>query len=328
MLPGIAGGASIALLGIVPALLLTWNEPAEVVAEASQIYVFERLPHHLALLRLAPEEFTPHFVSHIALLLGLLILARLAARNASDRAAMRRLALFAYGAAGLAAIGFVIELSFWNEPLVAARLQRYYWYRLTDFAAPLAAALLLARLLLADRRTKPAWAAVGLAAALVLAGWFLVDVTRQRAAWFTPPADRRLRDPAAWQDVGRWIADHTEPTAKFLTPRTNQTFKWHAGRAEIVTRKDIPQDARSIVEWFHRYREIHLTDEMGREQIEPEPSLGHLGTERVLQLAEKYGFEYVVTEWRKPLWLPHVYPNVAYANGEYVVYRIPKRRAN
>jgi hypothetical protein len=92
-----------------------------------------------------------------------------------------------------------------------------------------------------------------------------------------------------------------------------------------VTRKDIPQDAASIVEWFRRYREIHFIDPRLGPTVEPVRSLGHLGTERVLQLAAEYGVNYVVTGWRQPLWLPVVYPNAVYANEEYVVYRVTGR---
>jgi hypothetical protein len=135
-----------------------------------------------------------------------------------------------------------------------------------------------------------------------------------------------MQDFAAWVDVCHWIAEHTEPDAVFLTPRLNQSFKWRTGRAEVVTRKDIPQDARHIVEWYRRYRNIYYQEASETQSGEPAASLGHLGTERVRQLADEYGFRYVVTDWQKPLWLPVVYPNVEYANGEYVVYRIPDGR--
>jgi hypothetical protein len=228
-------------------------------------------------------------------------------------------------AAAIAAAGLLIEVALWSDRVTAAAWQRYYWYRLTDFAAPLAASLVVTSLAvdgLAGRRPHGRW---WLAAALALTTAFLAGVTWQRIESFAPPADRRLRDPIAWHDVCQWIKEHTEPDALFLTPRTNQTFKWHAGRAEVVTRKDIPQDAGSIVEWFRRYREIHFIDPRLGPTVEPVRSLGHLGTERILQLAAQDDVDYVVTGWRQPLWLPVVYPNVAYANEEYVVYRVPGR---
>ncbi len=47
MLPELAGGAALALLGVVPALLLAQGTEPEVAQAANQIYVFGRLPHHL-----------------------------------------------------------------------------------------------------------------------------------------------------------------------------------------------------------------------------------------------------------------------------------------
>ena len=44
--------------------------------------------------------------------------------------------------------------------------------------------------------------------------------------------------------------------ALFLTPRMSQTFRWYASRGEVVNWKDIPQDAKGIVEWWRRLGEI------------------------------------------------------------------------
>ena len=35
-----------------------------------------------------------------------------------------------------------------------------------------------------------------------------------------------------------------------------QTFKWYAGRTEVVNWKDIPQDAAAIVDWSRRVTEL------------------------------------------------------------------------
>ena len=63
MLPGLVVGGLLALLGLVPALALTWNESPEIVAEANRIYVFERLPHHLALLTMPPEDIAIRLIA-------------------------------------------------------------------------------------------------------------------------------------------------------------------------------------------------------------------------------------------------------------------------
>src|SRR5262245_51374390 len=76
MLPGFVGGGLIALIGFVPALTLTRNVPADEVAESARIYVFERLPHHLALLTLPQEEIALRFARHAALVVALWALMR------------------------------------------------------------------------------------------------------------------------------------------------------------------------------------------------------------------------------------------------------------
>ena len=73
-------------------------------------------------------------------------------------APLNRIAQFAWGAALLAIIGFAIELALWNQPLVAASLLRYYWFRLTDFAAPMAVATLRDGVIAVGLERKRAWA--------------------------------------------------------------------------------------------------------------------------------------------------------------------------
>jgi hypothetical protein len=315
-LAGLAGFALLASLGVLPALMLTRNEPAEIVAEASRIYVFERLPHHLALLTLPTDEIALRLARHFALLIALWGLMRALLRSGANDFAS--LANFAWGAALLAAIGFAIELALWNQPLVAARLLRYYWFRLTDFAAPMAAALYLTALIITGIERRRPWAAWLLTAAIVLTGWHISHAARLRMLNPVPPAETKTRDFAAWAEACEWVVENTPEDALFLTPRLNHTFKWRAGRPEVVNRKDIPQDARSIVEWHRRIQDIYYTRIAGVEQ--PLDSIGILGTERVRELALKYGADYVIMDRGQLLSLPRVF-----WNEEYVVYRIEDR---
>jgi hypothetical protein len=346
ILPGLAGAGVLASLGIVPALMLTWNEPAEIVAEASRVYVFDRLPHHLAPLTLPAVELGRRLGGHIALLAILWITSRVIRTGATgcasvslaqDELSKRALAepvapltyvvRFAWGAALLALIGFAIELALWSQPLAAARLLRYYWFRLTDFAAPMAVALCVTRLIAAGLSQRRAWAMWLLAASLIACLIHLIHIAKARiilipdtdfvpvASIAVPPADEKIRDFPAWEEACQWIAENTPPDALFLTPRLNHSFKWRAGRPEVVNRKDVPQDARSILEWHRRIKEIYYIDTAGIE--EPLDSIGVLGTDRVQELAQKYRADYVVMDRGQLLSLP-----IAFWNEEYVVYRI------
>ena len=75
-----------------------------------------------------------------------------------------------------------------------------------------------------------------------------------------PRADK-LRDYAEWLDVCRWIADqrHTPRNARFIVPRVAYTFKWYAGRGEVVNWKESPQDAAGLHEWWQRINDIYAT---------------------------------------------------------------------
>jgi len=311
MSPGFVGGGLLALVGVVPAVMLTWNEPPDSVAEASRIYVFERLPHHLAILSLPRMEVAQRLTLHGLLLFAMGVLGHFMRKSDS----MRRIVQFAWGAALIAAVGVVIELVFWNQPLVAARLLRYYWFRMTDFGAPMAVAFLLTALLVIGMKQRRAWAAWALAATLIVVGSDLVRAVVVRIQNPVPPADVKIVDYDAWGEACEWVSKNTPADAMFLTPRLNHTFKWLAGRPEVVNRKDIPQDARSIVEWQRRIKDIYYLEVGGIEQ--PLDSIGLLGTEQVRELAQRYGAQYVLMDRGQLLQLPQVFKN-----EEYVVYRI------
>lgn len=317
MLPGISAGSLLAIVGIAPALSLTWHEPADIVAEANRIYVFERLPHHLAILSLPSDEVASRLIRHTAVLVALCLLGIALRRETQFRSIVR----FAWGAAIIACIGLAIELSFLNQPLTAAKFLRYYWFRLTDFAVPMAVALLVTSAISIGLQPRRRWAAPFLLVTLLFTGWYLEEACRPRIANLLlgetpiPPADAKLTVYPAWVDVCDWVAAKTPPDALFLTPRLNQSFKWRTGRPEVVSRKDIPQDARGIVKWYGRLKDIYYTEVGGIEQ--PLDSIGILGTDRVRELAKKYHASYVLMDRGQLLSLP-----LAFWNEEYVVYRI------
>jgi hypothetical protein len=321
MVPGFVAGAALSLPGIVPALLLTWNEPPELVAEANQIYVFYRLPHHLAPLTLPTKELARRLGGHTALVLLLTALVLALHRLSTDTVAsnsvstLDRIAQFAWGALLIAAIGFVIEITLWDESIVAAKILRYYWFRLTDFALPAAAALYATCFITLGLQRKSAWAVWALNLALIVAGWNVIHTTYQRLLNPLPPADQKVRDFGSWCDACEWAAENTPHDALFLTPRLNLTFKWRAGRPEVVNRKDLPQDARSIVEWHRRIQGIYYATIEG--ELQPLDSLGVLGSKRVRDIARQYGAAYVIMDRGQLLQLP-----IAYINDEYVIYRI------
>lgn len=319
MLPGIIVGGLLALIGLWPALALNWGQPPEIVDEANRIYVFERLPHHLALLTLPLGEFLNRFGRHALLIACLWVFGRiLRASDQGMNAGLRAVTWYAWGAVALSAIGFAIEIACWNHPSAAAALLRFYWFRLSDVAVPMAVALQSVSLIGSAFADRKGWAIWGLASAIALSTWHIGINAAERFIDPTPPADAAMEDYHAWLDVCDWIRDNTPPDAVFLTPRLSSTFKWRTNRPEVATRKDVPQDARSMVEWFHRLNDIYYYQVPAG--VEPFNSVGELGTERAIQMARRYGARYILSDQDHPLALTPVYPTREHPNDEYVVY--------
>jgi hypothetical protein len=281
------------------------------VAEASRIYVFERLPHHLAPLELPRDELQRRLAGHAVLIVALAALG-MALRHHT----LFRLLQFAWGAVVLAIIGFIVEFALINEPHLAARILKYYWFRLTDFAVPMAVALGVTAFLCIAILHRRAWASWAFVATLVFVFWQLGVTTRERLHNPVPPADRRMTDYPAWLDVCDWISKNTSAHTLFLTPRLNHSFKWRTGRPEVVNRKDIPQDTRGILEWDRRIKDIYYYEDVGGIKG-PIDSLSQLEVDRVRELAKKYGADMVLADRGQLLSLPR-----AYWNEEYVVYRV------
>jgi hypothetical protein len=243
MLPALIVGGLLALPALIPALELTQGADSEVVAEANRIYVFERLPHHLN-----PGAFP---VRGVLLFGGLLLSAGVLSRAARATSATRIAWRFALASAALWLGGWLIATLLGADPARAAGLLKFYWFRLADVAIPVAASLLAVAYLQRALQSSPSWGRAWLTAALLFAAFHLVDFGVQTQTLAYPRADRpgKVANYPAWRETCEWIAANTPTESRFITPRQNQTFKWYADRAEVVTWKDVPQDAKAIVAW-------------------------------------------------------------------------------
>ena len=301
--PGVLFGFLLALPSLISGLGLTWGVDPEIVEKANAIYVYERLPHHLCLF---PSWFVYRFVA-IACLWAVLT-----AVTPPDRE-RRFLAKFVFGSLLIAGVGLVLSLSVPQNPSGMARLLRFYWFRLADVAVPMGLAIQIPAFLIWVKRIQPRAATFGFRLMIGLCtvhfGFFAVNRVIPQA-----PRAVRARAYGPWRLACEWIAESGEipPDARFLTPRLNQTFKWYSGRPEVVTWKDLPQDAESIVVWRERIEDIHatgLTSWWNRWH----PTLGRLGAERLRSLGEKYDADYVITRKSECLELEPIYENSYYA---------------
>jgi hypothetical protein len=330
--PALVGAVVVASPGLVPALWLTRGVDPAIVAEANQIYVFERLPHHLVFHRFEHS----YMARHALLVIGWGALAWQLRRHE----AYRLLNLFVAAAVGLGVIGIVIDQSLLWQRELAAKLLKYYWFRLEDAVVPVATGLMIARQAVEAYRRRPAVGAWLLLIAIAVAGLNLAEVRYQRSQLrlpgsFLQPKPMALSpDRAAapanelspqavfryWLDATKWISENTPKDARFLTPRRQQTFKWYAERPEVANWKDVPQDAAAVVEWRKAIEEIYPRS-TGRFDL-----AAHNEVE-LLRLAEKYDADYLLLDRRRagrPLSWQRVYPAYDEENPAYEVYRVPR----
>ena len=340
----------LALPGLVPGLALTWGADREIVEQANQIYVYKRLSHHLA-----PHLFPPTYIPlptfgtetrlfialpskfimrHVVLLLCWFVLWFFVKRETGQRPLQR----FVGGAVMIMAVGTVIDLASVWLPTLSAALLRFYWFRLSDVMLPIGvtfASLAVACQLEKHRAVAVAWC---LAAVLVVVAGNLMIPQFDRNLQVISAADHQIlqrtdqkrtryhgRDEELlsqhrdWLKVCAWIRENTQPDDLFLTPRFQQTFKWNAERAEVVTWKDVPQDAAALIQWRERYQHVYP----------PTVYTWGLAAQtdgRLLSVAREYGAHYVVVDtsrYGRPVTLPRFYPNQFEENGSYEVYWVP-----
>jgi hypothetical protein len=235
----------------------------------------------------------------------------------------------------------------WSKE-IAAKILKYYWFRWNDVAMGLwvaaASVWLAGRANWLSAAGKPPFGSAEgfgrrfsvpeamLVAVLAFGIWGLLDRLRTRGNdWLGEGERARLLSKSDgfeeqlghyqdWLNVCRFVEEKTEVGNLWLTPRNQQTFKWHTGRGEVAAWKDMPQDAAAVVEWFHRLEECYPVDS--------DRSLKPWTTEKILELHKRYGFRYVLIDRRidgqSPPLLPLLYPKAGEANATFAVFEIPR----
>jgi hypothetical protein len=133
----------------------------------------------------------------------------------------------------------------------------------------------------------------------------------------TTPQSASL-DLAQWRAACQWAKEHTSPESLWITPRYQSTFLWYSGRGEYVNQKNIPQDARGLVEWQKKMASIYAPSPRGgRGQV------SHLSWSQL----EAKGIDFVLLDRRDhddiPPW-PLVYPLEPHRNERFMVFRISR----
>ena len=238
-----------------------------------------------------------------------------------------RLLLCGWIAVLFAAAGWLIDWTLSvPRPDIAARLLRFYWFRWADVAVPLVTSLVCWKALerglpaaspspspshsrpssstpaqTAVPAGHPSWLARALLVAAVAASLLGIASRLQLGQpEVIPPADRLVVHSAGkhaadtdryvdWLAVCQWIRENTPPDSLWLTPKYQQSFKWHAERAEVVCWKDVPQDNAAVIEWYHRIQRC----------APPRDRWGQIRswtTDELLDLAAIYGFRWVLLD--------------------------------
>jgi hypothetical protein len=238
---------------------------------------------------------------------------------------MRTLVCFATAAVSIAACGFLIGLATERYPALSARLLRYYWFRLTDVALPLASAFLAVGCVAALINKRPRLGAFALAMTIAIPVWHISPLTVDQVTNPVPRGDRRLANDVDWPhyvnwlDACQWIKANTAKDAGFIVPRLAQTFHWHAGRREAATHKNIPQNAEAIIEWQNRIEAIYRWHES--DHFFHYPNLSHRTAGDLIALGERFDVGYLLTQDERPLALP-----LEYSNRTYAIYRLSTAR--
>jgi hypothetical protein len=332
--PAAVVGLVLALPGLIPAVMLNAGVPKDMAREAARIYVFDRLNHHLVY-----SMFSAGSVMRFQLLAAAWVVVAWMLRR---EVVVTRLQRVVAGAMVIAIIGVVIDqalvlrANLSDQPaldyqLSAAGLLRYYWFRMSDSLLPVGLALGIVAGVARMEATRPALAAwLEIAAIGVLIGGLAlfqpVRLDVPPAIWQPQPTEQSAvklwyRD---WTNVCAWIAAQTPADAMFLTPREQQTFKWYAGRGDVVTWKDVPQDARGLIEWKKRMDDIYP-----RDQAHQQRDLAAFTDAELIELARKYDVAYIVidrTRSGRRLGLPKIYPVGNEVNPSFEVYRVPEAK--
>ena len=317
MWPSLVAGGAVSLVGVLPALALAGGADAATAGEASMIYVYERLSHHLLVSRFETLLVLRHVAA--VLVAGILVVGL----RAWTSGPLRRLCLFAGAAVLIAVVGALLDLLLPRGELEAGLL-RFYWFRLSDAMVPLLVSLLLVQLAVQFRQHSQRMARVVVMGCLLLVLAHCLGTLAGRINDPRPDADRltlpgnqavaHQRNEIYWQwrNTCDWIRENTEPDALFVTPRNQQTFKWYAERGEVVNWKNVPQGAADLVGWWQRVEELIPDMEYGFYSME---------MDKLKERMRRYGAEYLVTSHGsrfRSLLMDRVYP----ADGVYSLFEV------
>ena len=321
----------------IPAVLqhLYFPNPTETIdasyIDASYIYVFLRLPHHLSPLSWVPGWWLSPLI--YLLVLGISVAFFKYRRNSTQSPEI-------YDArVGLARFALLTLIPFALGLLIApfdtqGKLLQYYPFRLGDVILPLSACLLLFCAL--NQLFNPKVRRIAILIGLVILGSFycVEAASCQKQLVKIQQFPSQTQDlTSAWQDMCIWIRQHTPQEALVISPPVEfANFSWLSERATIAKYKLLPQNEAGVLSWYKRLND--LSGGTNPWQLEPGEQPGkntfkealtegyeQLGTDQVKHLMHQYQANYFVTRLGHQLDLP-----IAYQNAEHILYTVSEAR--
>ena len=238
--------------------------------------------------------------------------------------------LFAFA---VAIFGLLVDWMFGKSfPEWTSKLLRFYLFRWNDVAMPMTIGALTVAFAFGKLRFESSpWLARSTACGcVVIPGSILLferldtnfreSIPAGDKAHFVSKKDSSEEQQSQFRDwlrVCEWIRAHTDPKGLWLTPRRQQSFKWHTGRPELACWKDAPQNAQAVVEWSQRLADAYQFSK-GAKILQP------WSTEKLLELHTKYDVRYVLLDLRvagqKPPLLQILYPPQNEINENFAVF--------
>jgi len=261
-------GLCIGLIGFVPVWELSAAADPAIVGRANYISVHVRLSHHLL--------FSSFQVDRYFKFGSLCVVLLLVWWRAGPKVSVQMLVLlhFAVLSLVLCAMGILLNYGLGSESPLQHSLLRFYWFRTGDVLVPFAAAFGAVAIgnVLAKLSGAMEKGLIILTALIVI--WPVWEFQQLRYWDPRPRGDimalpqAKMRDPYRQRSVTirierhfmaccQWIRLHTPVDAIIISPVRQQTFKWNALRGEVVTRKDMPQDAVGLVKWYQRQEALY-----------------------------------------------------------------------
>ncbi|MDR1480244.1 MAG: hypothetical protein LBJ00_15010 [Planctomycetaceae bacterium] len=167
---------------------------------------------------------------------------------------------------------------------------------------------------------------------------FFTELADSRTRFTFPKSEsKKIIQAYRWREACNWIANtaNTPKSANFFIPYDSVTFKWYANRSNVAVWKEVPQDAKSLIQWAISIDELFgEVDDSGQgkrlliNRISKKPFSQMLlkkSPKEMQRLQEKYSFDYILAPTNPNLSKRFGF-KIIYKNSEYCVYEVNRSR--